>query len=345
MLSLHPSFAAAMTAAALLPAALHHVVDAGAPGAVALAGGDTAAAGVADVRTGRPLRATDRVRIGSVTKSFTAVVALQLVGEGGLRLDDTVGRRLPGASPPPTASRSASCSTTPRASPTTSPRPLAEVFLGDPRRIWAPAETLALVRDEPLRFPPGTGWAYSNTDYVLAGLMIERATGRTLGHEIERRIVRPLRLRDTSFPVRTSSLGHARGAWLLARSRPERPDPGTFRDITDYSPSFAWAAGNGVSTVRDVARFYRALLRGRLLPPRLLKQALSGVETGRPGRRFGLGLELRDTPYGTLVGHEGDVPGFSIKALLEPGRAAPGGRRGEHEVRPAGRRRRVRRRR
>ena len=190
--------------------------------------------------------------------------------------------------------------------------PLMELYRGDPWRLWTPAETIALIRDQLPRFPAGTGWAYSNTDYVLVGLMIERATGHALARELERRIVRPLRLRDTSFPVRSSALG-SRGYSL--ELGPDGPIVGTRRDITDYSPSFAWAGGNGVSTVRDVARFYRALLRGRLLAPRLLRQALSGVDTGKPGRRYGFGLMLHDTPDGTLVGHEGDLPGFSIKAL------------------------------
>ena len=127
--------------------------------------------------------------------------------------------------------------------------------------------------------------------------------------------MRPLGLRDTSFPVRSPRLGdHAARGYSLDIG-PDGPIEGTLRDLTGYSPSFAWGSGNGVSTVRDVARFYRALLRGRLLAPELLREALSGVETGRPGRRYGIGLDLRASPYGTLVGHEGDVPGFSIKAM------------------------------
>ncbi|HYH89112.1 MAG TPA: serine hydrolase domain-containing protein [Solirubrobacteraceae bacterium] len=295
MFTLRSFIAAAATAAALLlvPAtagaarpspelghALDRVVAAGAPGVVALAGGRSSAAGVADERTGRPLRAGDTVRIGSVTKSFTAVVALQLVGEGRLGLDDTVERGLPGVLPYGDRITLRHLLDHTSGVPDDVATPLMELYRGDPLRLWTPAETIALIRDQPPRFPAGTGWAYSNTDYVLAGLMIERATGHTLAHELERRIVRPLRLRDTSFPVRSSALG-ARGYSL--ELGPDGPIAGTRRDMTDYSPSFAWAGGNGVSTVRDVARFYRALLRGRLLAPRLLRQALAGVDTGKPG--------------------------------------------------------------
>jgi len=327
MSTLRSSLAAATAAALLLlpatagaqpPAlgpALDRVVAAGAPGAVALAGGRTAAAGVADVRTGRPLRAGDAVRIGSITKSFTAVVALQLVGEGRLRLDDTLGRRLPGVLPYGDRITLRQLLNHTSGVPDDLATPLLELYRGDPFRVWTPAETIALIRDQPPRFPAGTGWAYSNTEYVLIGLMIERVTGDTLERQLDRRIVRPLGLRHTSFPVRSSGLGRDASRGYSLDFGPSGPVAGTLRDLTDYSPSFAWAGGNGVSTVRDVARFYRSLLRGRLLAPRLLRQALAGVETGRPGRRYGFGLELRDTPYGTLVGHEGDLPGFSIKAL------------------------------
>ena len=325
--------------------ALDRVVAAGAPGAVALAGGRTAAAGVADVRTGRPLRAGDRVRIGSVTKSFTAVVALQLVGEGRLGLDDTVGRRLPGVLPygDRVTLRQLLDHTSGAARRRRHPADGA-VPRRPAARLWTPAETIALVRDQPPRFPAGTGWAYSNTDYVLAGLMIERATGRTpraRARTADRAPAAAAR-HELPRPARPRSDRAATRSTLGPAARSSAP----LRDITDYSPSFAWAAGNGVSTVRDVARFYRALLRGRLLAPRAAPPG--AVRRWRPAGRAaatGSASMLRDTPYGTLVGHEGDIPGFSIKALSSLD--------GRHQAvvainmkfAPAGRRRRVRRRR
>jgi D-alanyl-D-alanine carboxypeptidase len=310
-LLLIPATAGAEPASPAVDQALDRVVAAGAPGVVALAGGRTSTAGVADLRTGRPMRADDRLRIGSVTKSFTAVVALQLVGEGRLGLDDTVERRLPGVLPYGDRVTLRQLLEHTSGVPQDVATPLMELYHGDPFRLWTPAETIGLIRDR----PQGTGWSYSSTDFVLIGLMIERATGHSLERELERRIVRPLRLRDTSFPVRTSGMGGRAAHGYSLDFGPDGPVPGTLRDMTELSPSFAWAGGNGVSTVRAVARFYRALLRGRLVAPRLLQQALAGVETGQDGRRYGFGLKLRDTRYGTLVGHEGDLPGFSIKAL------------------------------
>jgi D-alanyl-D-alanine carboxypeptidase len=283
MPDLRSSLAAAATAATLLllPAtagarpplgpALDRVVAAGAPGAVAFAGGRTATAGVADVRTGRPLRAGDPVRIGSVTKSFTAVVALQLVGEHRLALDDTVGERLPGALPYGDRITLRQLLDHTSGVPDDVLTPLVGLFRGDPFRMWSPAETVGLIRDQAPRFPPGAGWAYSNTDYVLVGLMIERVTGHTLERELERRSLRPLRLCHTGFPVRSSGLGVRAPHGHSLDLGPSGPIEGTLRDMTDYSPSFAWAAGNGVSTVRDVARFSRgsrSSARARWLPRR-----------------------------------------------------------------------------
>ena len=310
-----PSAATASQPRDDLRTALERVVASGAPGAVALADDRVAVAGFADLETRRPLRARDRIRIGSVTKSFTAVVALQLVGERRLRLHDTVGARLPGVLPAARRVTLRQLLNHTSGVPDDIGPILQGVFHGDPLRIWTPRELVGLVRDKELRFAPGTRWAYSNTDYLLAGLMIERATGHRLERELERRIVRPLRLRHTSFPVRAAGLGRNSARGYSLDVGPQGPIDGPLRNITRYSPSFAWASGNGLSTVTDVARFYRGLLRGRLLAPRLLRAALDTVPTGRAGRRYGLGLDVYRTPHGTLVGHDGDILGFSVQAL------------------------------
>lgn len=265
------------------------------------------------------MRADHRVRIGSVTKSFIAVVALQLVGEGRLRLSDTLGQRLPGVLPYGSDITLRQLLDHTSGIPDDVATPLMELFGGDPLRVWTPAQLIGVVRDQPPRFAAGTAWAYSNTDYVLVGLMIKGATGNSLERELQRRVVGPLRLRHTSFPVQASGLGgHAARGYSLDLDSSGRPVAGTLRDLTTYSPSFAWASGNGVSDVRDVARFYHALLSGELLAANLLREALTTVSTGRSGRRYGLGLDVRDSSYGMLVGHEGDIPGFSVKALSSP---------------------------
>ena len=179
-----------------------------------------------------------------MTKTFTAIVALQLVAEGRLSLDDTVASRLPGALPYGDRVTLRELLNHTSGVPDDVPAALREVFFGDPLRLWTPRDQLALVRDRPPRFAPGTSWAYSNTDYVLVGLMIERVTGRRLEDEVRERIVRPLDLRHTSFPVRSPGLG-GRGArgYSLPLGPDGAPRPGALRDVTRLSPSFAWARG------------------------------------------------------------------------------------------------------
>ena len=298
-----------------LQSALDRVVAAGAPGAVALAGGHTAAAGVADRRTGRPLRAGDRVRIGSVTKSFTAVVALQLVGEGRLQLSDTVGERLPGVFPAADRVTMRQLLDHTSGIPDDIPTPMMGVFSGDRLRVWTPGEVLGLVRDQPLRFPPGTGWAYSNTDYVLVGpddRARDRAQPRARAARPDPAAARPAR-HALPGPRRRPRRPRTR-----AGTRCSRTGAGPLRDLTRVLAVVR--VGVGQRRLHRARR--RPLLRraaARPAPaPAQLRAALTMVETGSPGRRYGLGIEARDSRFGPLIGHEGDILGFSIKAVSSP---------------------------
>jgi D-alanyl-D-alanine carboxypeptidase len=306
--------AAAPAHASPLQRPLDQVVAAGAPGSVALVARDgrtaTATSGVADLATGRPIRAGDRFRIGSTTKTFVATVVLQLAGERRLRLSDTVERWLPGALPYGGDVTIRQLLDHTGGVPDNIVTLMSELFHGDRFRTWTPRELVAIGAGLP-RTTPGR-WAYSNTDYALLGMIVERATGHSLRHAIEHRILRPLRLHDTSFPVRSPVIRgrHAHG-YSLALDDRLRPIEGPLQDMTRFGPSLAWGSGNMISTAGDLARFQRALLGGRLLRPAQLSAMTSGVDTGHPGRRYGLGVFIRDTPCGTLIGNEGDIAGFS----------------------------------
>jgi D-alanyl-D-alanine carboxypeptidase len=309
---------------------LDEVVAAGAPGIVALVNGgrgrrrdDVATgwrgarnvwqgtSGVSDLRTGRPIGRDDRFRVGSVTKSLVATVALQLVGERRLSLSDTVEQWLPGILPYGGQVSVRQVLNHTSGVPDYILRPIVELSRGNRFRSWQPRELVALVAGQPQEFPAGTAWSYSNTEYVLAGMIIERATGKALGHELERRIFRPLQLRDTSFPVNFPFLmgPHPRG-YSLAGDDELGFVEGPLLDFTVYNPSLAWAAGSIVSDMDDLARFYRALLGGRLLAPELLTKMKTRVEIA-PGVGYGLGMFVFDTPCGPLWGHGGAIPGFS----------------------------------
>jgi D-alanyl-D-alanine carboxypeptidase len=297
---------------------LDPVVAAGAPGAAARVRDDhrvtQAASGVADLRTGRRMRPGLHYRVGSVTKPFVATVVLQLVAEGKLSLADTVQRWLPGILPYGDQVTIRQLLNHTSGVPDNSLEPLVVLYTlpGGRARAWTPRELVALVADQPPDFPPGTAWSYSNTGYVLAGMIVEAATGKTLGQELTRRIIRPLRLHDTFFPVNRPDIP---GPNPRGYSLPLVDQAGPLLDFTVYNPSLAWGAGNLISDLADLERFFRALLGGRLLPPRLLTAMTTPVDTGMPGYGYGLGLEMIETPAGRLLGHGGAIPGFDNLVL------------------------------
>ena len=268
------AFLAVMSTVTLQPV-LDQAVRDGYPAAIAyVRQGDREwryAAGVADKATGRPARPGDRFRIASNTKAFVATVVLQLEGEHRLSLDDRVSRWLP------------------ELRSTATIRQLLNHTSGiwDPTReaafwtpylqrhdrdfVYRPRDVVTMALAHAPDFAPGTGHAYSNTNYLLAGLVIEAVTGHRADTEIRDRLLRPLRLWHTSFPTTDPEIHgrHLHGYDL------------TGTDMTRFSPSYDWTAGAMVSTLDDLAHFERALFTGRLLPPaqqRELTDAIDRIE-------------------------------------------------------------------
>jgi D-alanyl-D-alanine carboxypeptidase len=281
----------------------------GAPGAVAVV---RTPSGVVRVQSGlarrRPrlaMAATDRFRVASMTKSFVATVVLQLVAEGRLRLDDTVERWLPGLVP-----GGAEITIRQLLDHTSGifdyydDARFVRAVIARPGRHWPPRTLVGIATRHRPVFPPGKGWSYSNTNFVVLGLVVEAATGTAVRQQLEQRVIRPLRLRETSFPAGRRIDGpHADGYIGFATL----PRLRSLLDVTSVvSPSFAWTAGGIVSSADDITRFYSALLAGRLLPPALLE----AMKTPAPTGKYGLGLEIVDTACGRAYGHDGIAPGY-----------------------------------
>lgn len=299
-----------------LQSLMDELVDNGIPGVLATVDDGPGrawrgASGAARLDPRVPLRPSARFRVGSITKSMVATVVLQLVGEGTLRLDDSVERWLPGIVPGggSISVRQLLNHTSGIFNYTDDP-----VFLADlasnPGQNRSPESLVAVATSHPPLFPPGAGWSYSNTNYILAGLLIEAATGRTAKAELRRRIFVSLGLRNTSFPVidRGISGYHAHGYLLPGNPFVPIDQP---LDVTDLvSPSWAWTAGAVISTADDLSRFYGALLGGRLLPRALLEQMLTTVQLD-PVFGYGLGVSSTRTVCGTTWGHNGGVPGYN----------------------------------
>lgn len=275
------------------------------------------AAGLASLERETPLVAADRFGIASVTKTFTAVLVLQQVDDGALTLDDTVGQWLddPAAGRIPNAERITLRQLLNHTSGVydyfDADSPFwQDAYFGegaDWSRIWTPEELLAYAdgaRHAPY-FSPGEGVHYSNTNYVLLGLILEQATGQRYAEQLQARIVEPLGLADT-FYAATEPVPEGRAdAYHLVEG-----------ELVNVSAIHLSGQGTGagmVSTTRDLARFAGALFGGELLSPAALESMVTFVPGDRPGYEGGLGVVRRQTPGGELVGHDGDGPGSGAR--------------------------------
>ncbi|MBG0565688.1 serine hydrolase domain-containing protein [Actinoplanes aureus] len=277
------------------------------------------AAGVADVDTGRPMRPGFQHRVGSITKTFTATVILQLAGEGRLGLDDPIGRFVPDLVPDDLATgvtvRMLLNHTSGIADYDTVLFPDLAAMERLRHVTIPPSRLVALGLSEPRTGAPGERWSYSNTNYILAGVILERITGRSAESEFARRIIRPLGLRNTYLPGRSPYIRgpHSEGyvPW---------PD-GTLRDFSVYNMSWTWTAGALVSSASDLNRFYRALLGGRLLRPAQLAQMKTTVPIAPGQQDGGYGLGIAGGRLGCGIeawGHDGLVIGYYAMSYHAP---------------------------
>lgn len=289
-----------------------------------------ATSGVGDLDTGKPRSAHDHFRVGSITKTFTATVLLQLAAEGRLSLDDKVEKWLPGVvrgkghDGRKITLRQLLNHTSGIAEYTSDEQFvndvfLAEGFLKNRYRTWTPRKLVGIAMKHEPTFAPGTDWSYSNTNYVLAGQVIEKATGRSYGDEIRVRIIKPLGLTDTRVPGTDPTLPkpHSRAYSKLA----ETPEGRTY-DATKLNPSIAGAAGEMISDADDLNRFYSALLRGKLLPRKQLAEMKTVVPVDGDRGGYGLGLITYTLSCGVrLWGHSGGIHGsLSETATTADGR-------------------------
>jgi D-alanyl-D-alanine carboxypeptidase len=269
----------------------------------------TARSGKADLNSDRPVPENGRFRVGSITKTFVSTVLLQLAGEGRLELDAPVVRYLPGLIDSRITVRQVMQHTSGLYNYTRALPLSPDEFEKIRYKHWTPQELLALSTSQPLDFEPGTKWSYSNTNYVVAGLLVEKLTGRPYEKAVEQRILRPLHLNDTEVPGDNPNINgpHARAWWTVA---------GQPSEITRLNPSVAWSAGEMISTTRDLDTFVTALASGKLLKP-AQQQEISKTTAVSP--EYGLGLEVQTLPCGTKVwGHSGGIPGYSSEMLTTP---------------------------
>ncbi|GAB1691816.1 serine hydrolase domain-containing protein [Krasilnikovia sp. M28-CT-15] len=279
----------------------------------------TPTTGVIDVATGEPVRDGLRHRIGSISKTFLATIVLQLAGEHRIGLDTPIGGYLPTLVPSALGRqvtvRMLLNHTSGIGDYDTELATTAQDLVKLGRTVYRPEQLARIGLAAAPTNAPGAAFSYSNTNYVLAGLIVERVTGHSYRSEITRRVLRPLGLRDTYFegtdPLIRGPHMHAYVPWTY----------GKLRDFTRYNMSWAWGAGEIVSTARDVNTFYRALLTGRLLSAALQAQMRTTVplDPGHPeAGGYGLGIFSMRLPCGVFWGHDGGTIGHQTLSLHSP---------------------------
>ena len=303
------------------------LVDAGYPAALAAvtdSEGESAgvAVGKGSLETGQAPPLDGEVRIGSNTKTFVAVVVMQMVQEGKVGLDEPIETYLPGlikgegidASRITVRQLLQHTSGLPEYTDTVPGR--SDIFqIKD--HYAQPRDLLDTALSKPAAFEPGTQWAYTNTNYVVLGMLIERVSQRPVGEQIDQRIIKKLGLSHTYFPApgdRSIKGTHPQGYHLSAE--------GKLEDITEMDPAWGWAAGAMVSTPSELNTFFQAVFDGRLLTQASIDEMKKGVDASSrfgPGVVYGLGLI--GTPLscgGTSWGHGGTIHGYQTNDAVGP---------------------------
>ncbi|MFI9103101.1 serine hydrolase domain-containing protein [Streptomyces fildesensis] len=283
-------------------------------------GSFVSATGVADLATKAPLRADMQFKIASQTKTFTANLVLQLVGEGKVALDDHISKWVPGVpNGDQVTIRQLLNHTSGLADGFTSPTVQGKVTTG-----CTVAELLAAEARFPPVAPPGTKWSYSNYGYNLLGRVVELAGGQDLSTAVQQRIARPLGLHRTLLPTSGNGLSNPfTHGYGLGDVGPTQA-PTAADDATALPASCLWAHGGMVSTLSDMRLWSRALATGALLKPEVWAEATKDpipfVFAGRyngPGKwQYGLGF----VESGGFIGGEGSFAGYESTAMYSPSR-------------------------
>ncbi|MGW0750587.1 serine hydrolase domain-containing protein [Streptomyces sp. NPDC002587] len=295
----------------------------GPPGAIAVLTRDgerqVYTAGTAEVGTRRVPRQDDHMRIASVAKAFSGAVALSLVDRRAIGLDDTIGQRLPQL---PSGWHGVTLrqllNHTSGLPDYSASEAFLEIIRADPRHRFDSRRLLDFVADQDLLFPPGSRYAYSNSDNIAVALMAEQATGQRYERLLRELVYQPLGLRSTSLPQ-----GYRLPVPFLHGYGVEPPDPP--QDVSEaISASGAWASGGVVSTPRDLTAFIRGYAGPELLAPWTRRQQQRFVPGGAsepagPGANAaGLGIFRYTTRCGVVLGHTGNTAGYTQFAAATP---------------------------
>ena len=277
-------------------------------------GSYVATRGVADVTTKRPMGVDDHFRIGSITKTFTATALLILADEKKLGLDDPVSKYAPWVPDGDKITLRMLADMTAGLHSYTEDETWVKLAFSNFPREWTPRELVEAGLARPADFPPGQGWHYSNTNYVLLGLILEQVSGKKIPDFFAEKIFKPLKLTQTSWPT-TSAMPspYARGTTVQTLDD-------SLDDATNRNPSWAFAAGQLISTMADLRAWVVSYTTGTLVSPAMQKERLTWMTMppNSPVRAYGIGV---GTDLGWL-GHTGELPGYNCAAYYFPEKEA-----------------------
>lgn len=299
------------------------------PGAtlgVALSNGESfgLAVGVSDRTANTPMKPGDRLLAGSVGKTFAAATAMQLIKEGKIGLDDKVEKYL-GSEPWFSRLPNGKDVTIRQIMNHTSGLvryEFKEQFTKDlsasPDKVWKPTELVAYLLDDKAPFEAGKGWEYSDTNYIVLGMVIEKVTGKKFYDEANKRVVKPLKLTSVIPQDSRQIKGLVQGY-----AGPNNPFGGKDEMITDgkfaINPQFEWTGGGWATTSEDLARWAKMMYEGKAFDQSMLTQMLDGVPAKLgPNVKYGLGVIIRPTPAGLTYGHSGFFPGYVTDMMYFP---------------------------
>jgi CubicO group peptidase (beta-lactamase class C family) len=283
-----------------------------------------------------PVQIGDHIRIGSVTKTWTGTVILQLVQEGKLKLTDPIGKYRPDVPNGQNITIDQLLDMRSGLNNYTTDLAVNQRMDADPAAVFQPEDLIKIGLAMDPKFPPGQGYFYSNTNTLILGRLVEQLTGHPLEAEIQNRVLTPAGMSASSFPALTDNAlpeprtdGYSFGTNVetidtnvLSPEKQAAAKAGTITptDVTQANPSWAWSAGAGISTADDLVKYAQALVGGGLLGPEMQKTRMESVKPVDQKNPQSAGYGLALAQFGPLYGHTGELPGYNTFAGYDPAR-------------------------
>ncbi len=282
------------------------------------------AVGYSDRDAKTPMKPTDRMLAGSTGKTFAAAMAMQLVKNGQLNLDDKI-EKFFGKEPWFARVSNAKDITVRQLMNHTSglvryefKKEFTDFLTANPYKVWTPEDRLAYLFDAPAPFEAGKGWEYSDTNYIVLGMILEKIAGKQFYDEADRRFIKRLKLTNTIPQTGPVLKGVVQGY-----AGPNNPFGGKDAMIENgkfiVNPQLEWTGGGWASTGEDLARWAKLMYEGKAFDPSMVAIMIDGVPARLgPNVKYGLGAIIRPTASGLTYGHSGFFPGYMTDMMYFP---------------------------